>query len=63
MLQEYCQAMHGQKIDQIVSPVPIDSSFLPSNRRIVDYRCGGSFALALDGASFFLRVSCAREKG
>ncbi|BGP06475.1 hypothetical protein JCM10049v2_002297 [Rhodotorula toruloides] len=45
---EYCQAMHGQKIDQIVSPLPIDSSFLPSNRRIVDYRCGGSFALALD---------------
>ncbi|EGU12704.1 putative Uvb-resistance protein uvr8 [Rhodotorula toruloides ATCC 204091] len=45
---EYCQAMHGQKIDQIVSPLPIDSSFLPSNRRIIDYRCGGSFALALD---------------
>lgn len=43
--------MHGEKIDQILSPLAIDSSFLPSNRRIIDYRCGGSFALALDGQS------------
>ncbi|GAA5975842.1 hypothetical protein JCM10908_005298 [Rhodotorula pacifica] len=45
---EYAQAMHGRKIDQILRPLEIDHSFLPSNRRIVDYHCGGSFALALD---------------
>ncbi|GAA5998340.1 RCC1 domain-containing protein [Rhodotorula paludigena] len=45
---EYCQGMHGEKIDQILSPLAIDSSCLPSNRRMIDYRCGGSFALALD---------------
>lgn len=48
--QEYAQGMHGDKIDQIASPLPVRPSFLPSNRRLVDYRCGGSFALALDGA-------------
>ncbi|ORY79291.1 regulator of chromosome condensation 1/beta-lactamase-inhibitor protein II [Leucosporidium creatinivorum] len=45
---EYAQALHGRKIDQIHVPTPIDDSFLPSSRRIVDYRCGGSFALVLD---------------
>ncbi|TNY22351.1 putative Uvb-resistance protein uvr8 [Rhodotorula diobovata] len=45
---EYAQGMHGDKIDQIASPLPVRPSFLPSNRRLVDYRCGGSFALALD---------------
>ncbi|BGP54430.1 hypothetical protein JCM8202v2_002009 [Rhodotorula sphaerocarpa] len=45
---EYAQAMHARKIDQILRPTEMDHSFLPSNRRIVDYRCGGSFALALD---------------
>lgn len=49
--QEYAQALHGRKIDQIHLPTPIDDSFLPSARRIVDYRCGGSFSLVLDGAS------------
>lgn len=43
--------MQGKKIDQILSPLPIDHSFLPSARRIRDYRCGGSFALVLDGKS------------
>lgn len=52
-LQEYAQALHGRKIDQIHVPTPIDDSFLPSARRIVDYRCGGSFAIVLDGASYF----------
>ncbi|KPV76559.1 uncharacterized protein RHOBADRAFT_52550 [Rhodotorula graminis WP1] len=45
---EYAQGMHGEKIDQITSPLAIKPDFLPSNRRLVDYRCGGSFALALD---------------
>ncbi|GAA5867271.1 hypothetical protein JCM3774_002395 [Rhodotorula dairenensis] len=45
---EYAQAMHGRKIDQILRPLEIDHSFVPANRRLVDYRCGGSFALALD---------------
>ncbi|GAA6000427.1 hypothetical protein JCM10207_008007 [Rhodosporidiobolus poonsookiae] len=46
---EYCQALHGRKIDQIPSPLEIDASFLPSpSRRIVDFRCGGSFSLVLD---------------
>ncbi|BGP38417.1 hypothetical protein JCM10450v2_002362 [Rhodotorula kratochvilovae] len=46
---EYAQGMHGEKIDQIASPLRVNTaSFLPSNRRLVDYRCGGSFALALD---------------
>lgn len=52
-MQEYAQALHGRKIDQIHVPTPIDDSFLPSARRIVDYRCGGSFAIVLDGASCF----------
>ncbi|GAA5821445.1 hypothetical protein JCM3770_007085 [Rhodotorula araucariae] len=46
---EYAQGMHGEKIDQIASPLRVNTApFLPSNRRVVDYRCGGSFALALD---------------
>jgi hypothetical protein len=43
--------MHSRKIDQIHSPTAIDDSFLPSSRRLVDYRCGGSFSLAIDGES------------
>ncbi|POY72465.1 hypothetical protein BMF94_4291 [Rhodotorula taiwanensis] len=46
---EYGQAMHARKIDQILRPLEIDHSFLPPSRQLVDYRCGGSFALALDG--------------
>ncbi|GAA5830750.1 hypothetical protein JCM11251_001062 [Rhodosporidiobolus azoricus] len=46
---EYAQALHSRKIDQIPSALEIDSSFLPSpSRRIVDFRCGGSFSLVLD---------------
>ncbi|GAA5885643.1 hypothetical protein JCM6882_007509 [Rhodosporidiobolus microsporus] len=46
---EYAQALHSHKIDQIPTPLEIDSSFLPSpSRRIVDFRCGGSFSLVLD---------------
>ncbi|GAA5951146.1 hypothetical protein JCM8115_005068 [Rhodotorula mucilaginosa] len=45
---EYAQALHDRKIDQILRPLAIDDSFVPPNRRLVDYRCGGSFALALD---------------
>ncbi|GAA5928361.1 hypothetical protein JCM10213_005716 [Rhodosporidiobolus nylandii] len=45
---EYAQALHSHPIDQIPSPREIDSSFLPSSRRIVDFRCGGSFSLVLD---------------
>ncbi|KAM0788346.1 hypothetical protein ACM66B_001487 [Microbotryomycetes sp. NB124-2] len=45
---EYAQALQGYKIDQILEPMPIDSSFLPKSARIVDFRCGGSFSLVLD---------------
>ncbi|GAA5849583.1 hypothetical protein JCM8547_000504 [Rhodosporidiobolus lusitaniae] len=46
---EYGQAFHSRTIDQIPTPLEIDSSFLPSpSRRIVDFRCGGSFSLVLD---------------
>jgi len=48
--------MHGRKIDQISAPLAIDHSFLPSARRIVDYRCGGSFGLVLDGRSKLFHV-------
>ena len=73
--QEYAQALHGRKIDQILRPLAIDHSFVPPNRRLVDYRCGGSFALALDGAWSLLPfpvpasestppwVDCFRKKG
>ncbi len=50
-MQEYAQAIHGRKIDQIAAPLAIDDSFLPPARRLVDYRCGGSFSLVLDGQS------------
>ncbi|GAA6063558.1 hypothetical protein JCM10212_004489, partial [Sporobolomyces blumeae] len=54
---EYAQACHSRKIDQIHSPLSVlASSFhLGSSdaaasgpRRIVDYRCGGSFGVVLD---------------
>jgi hypothetical protein len=49
--QEYAQALHSRKIDQIPSPLEIDSSLLPSpSRQIIDFQCGGSFSLVLDGA-------------
>ncbi|GAA5949831.1 hypothetical protein JCM21900_004216 [Sporobolomyces salmonicolor] len=49
---EYAQAFHGGKIDQIHSPLLIaHECFLPPSRRIVDFQCGGSFALALDDRS------------
>lgn len=48
--QEYAQGLHGRKIDQIhtATLVPTES-FLAPGRRIVDFRCGGSFSLLLDG--------------
>ncbi|GAA5968733.1 hypothetical protein JCM11641_000713 [Rhodosporidiobolus odoratus] len=45
---EYAQALHGRTIDQISAPLAIDLSFLPSPRRIADFRCGGSFSFLLD---------------
>lgn len=62
--QEYAQGLHGRKVDQIHSPTEIDSSFLPSSRRIVDFRCGGSFSLILDSEPLFTiltRFSHARD--
>lgn len=50
---EYGQALHGVKIDQVLSPTPIDRSFLPLSRKIVDFQCGGSFSLILDGEFAF----------
>jgi len=51
--QEYAQAGHGKKIDQIVSPLYVNAqeTFLEKHggRRIVDYQCGGSFGVLLDG--------------
>lgn len=46
--QEYGQALHGYKIDQVAVPKEIDSSFLPPSRRIVDFHCGGSYTIVLD---------------
>ncbi|GAA5906171.1 uncharacterized protein JCM6883_005465 [Sporobolomyces salmoneus] len=48
---EYAQAGHGKKIDQITSPLEVlaNETFLGNGeRRVVDYRCGGSFGLILD---------------
>ncbi|SCZ93223.1 BZ3500_MvSof-1268-A1-R1_Chr6-2g08539 [Microbotryum saponariae] len=45
---EYAQGLQGIKIDQIHTPKPIDDFFLTPSRRIVDYQCGGSFAIVLD---------------
>jgi hypothetical protein len=49
--QKYAQALHSHKFDQFPSPFEIDSSFLPApSRQIIDFQCGGSFTLVLDGA-------------
>ncbi|KAM0755142.1 RCC1/BLIP-II [Meredithblackwellia eburnea MCA 4105] len=46
---EYGQALHGRKIDQILSPLPVPTStFLPTSSQIVDFRCGGSISILLD---------------
>ncbi|GAA5841146.1 hypothetical protein JCM5353_008977 [Sporobolomyces roseus] len=42
---EYAQAGHGKKIDMIQSPLEVS---LENGRKIVDYRCGGSFGVILD---------------
>ena len=49
--------MHGQIVPQITSPMLVDtSSWLPPNRRIIDFRCGGSFSLVMDSESSLFGV-------
>ncbi|GAA5946510.1 hypothetical protein JCM3765_000272 [Sporobolomyces pararoseus] len=43
---EYSQAGQGKKIDQILQPLIVP---LPEETRIIDYKCGGSFGILLDG--------------
>lgn len=50
---EYSQAMHGSKIDQILEPKKVErGEWSGQGRRLIDWRCGGSFSLALDSESF-----------
>lgn len=64
---EYSQAGHGRKIDQICSPLLVDAKetgFLEKEaRRIIDFKCGGSFSLLLDGEFWLLCLfpSCWRR--
>lgn len=47
-LQEYAQAMHGRKIDQILQPTLVDPASI-GDATVLDFRIAGSSSVLLNG--------------